>query len=190
MIGKKVLFLDRDGIINKMVLQKSGVFDSPQNTREVELVPGISEVIGWLNKNKISVIEISNQPGVAKGKMNMETLEAIEKRVHDLLKEKKVCIDKTYRCFHDSKENCYCRKPNPGLLLQAVEDLDIDLLNSAILGDNTSDMEAGMKVGVKTIHYFHENDVSYKVELNRKYKADFRVYNHHEVIPVLIKLFL
>lgn len=196
MIGKKVLFIDRDGVINKMVLQKDGVFDSPQTVEQVNLVEGVSEIINWLNKKDIPVIEVSNQPGVAKGKMSMKTLEDIEEKVHALLEEKGVHINKIYRCFHHPeavnnkwKVDCDCRKPNTGLLLQAASELGIDLSESAILGDNVSDMEAGKKVGSKTILFSHKNDLPQKIKVNQEYIPDFKVYSHEEVIPILIKLF-
>jgi D-glycero-D-manno-heptose 1,7-bisphosphate phosphatase len=197
MVGKKVLFVDRDGIINKMVLQKDGGFDSPQEVGQVKLVEGIEKIFKWLNARGIPIIEVSNQPGVAKGKMSVETLDAVEDRVHELLKTEGVHIDKVYRCLHHPqaavakwKVNCDCRKPNAGLLLQAIRDLGIDAKESVILGDNVSDMEAGKKVGVKTILFFHKDDVPSKVTMNEHYRdADYRVTSHDEVMPIFIKLF-
>jgi len=193
---KRALFIDRDGIINHMILQKEGIFDSPQNIQQIKLVSGIIEVIDWLNKENIPIIEITNQPGFALGKIDLEILENIEKEIHGLLNRQKVYIDKIYRCFHHPeskiekyKIDCKCRKPRSGLLLQAAKEMELDLKRSVILGDNATDMEAGKKVGCKTILFSHTNDLPHKIAINKSYNPEFRVYSHSEVIPILIKLF-
>jgi D-glycero-D-manno-heptose 1,7-bisphosphate phosphatase len=157
----EALFADRDGIMNRMV-RYSYDWDSPQDPEDVVLVDGIEEVISWANKNGIPVIEISNQPGVAKGKMSQETSDAIEAKVHQLLKEKGVYIDKTYICPHSPRAvvaslsiDCDCRKPKPGLLLSAASELDINLSRSVFLGDKDTDVTAGQRAGTKTILYIH-----------------------------------
>jgi mannose-1-phosphate guanylyltransferase/phosphomannomutase len=193
---KKAFFIDRDGVINKMVLQKDGLFDSPQTIKQVSLVPGIIEMINWLNNKNIPVIEVSNQPGVALGKMDWQLLENIENNIHSLLNEHGVHIDKVYRCLHhpeaqikELKIECCCRKPEAGLLFKAAQELDLDLKNSVILGDNVSDMESGKKAGCKTILFFHNEDVLYKVKAKQNYMPQFKIYSLKEITPILIKLF-
>lgn len=193
---KRAVFIDRDGVINKMIFQREGFFDSPQSVEQVKLTEGIAELISWLNKENIPVVEISNQPGFALGKMDFEKLESIEKEIHSLLNIQDARIDKTYRCFHHPnskiehlKKECDCRKPKPGLLLQAASEMDLDLEKSVILGDNSTDMEAGKKVGCKTVLFFHTNDVAHKVEANKSYPSEFRVHSHKETLPLLIQLF-
>lgn len=195
-MNKKVFFIDRDGVIDRMVKNKSEGFDSPQKPSDVKLVKGIVEVIKWANLHKILVIEITNQPGVAKGKMDMETLELIEKRVHELLKESGAVIDKVYCCLHHPQGvvkrltmECDCRKPKPGLLLQAARELDIDLSKSIFLGDNASDAEAGKNAGCKTILYLHEDNLPGKKEKAKKANADYRVGITKEIIPILKQFF-
>lgn len=165
----KALFLDRDGVVNHLVLYKNG-WDSPQKPQDVKLVKGIETVIAWANKNKILVVEVSNQPGVAKGKMSQKTSDEIEKRVHQLLKQNSASIDKVYICPHHPKGiipsltiDCDCRKPKTGLLFKAAEELKIDLKGSVLLGDKGSDVEAGKNVGCTTILYFHKEDSPEKV---------------------------
>jgi histidinol-phosphate phosphatase family protein len=180
---KKALFIDRDGVINLMAPSETEGFDSPQTLDQVELVPGVAEVIAFCNAQGVPVIEISNQPGAAKGKMTFEHLEAIEARVHKLLAGKGAKIDASYRCFHHPKATvaeflleCDCRKPKPGLLLQAAQEMDIDLEKSLFLGDAASDMEAGQAARCKTLFYFHENDTPEKIVKKETYRGGDQAY--------------
>lgn len=193
---KNALFIDRDGVMNLMARSATEGFDSPQSVEQVELVEGVAEVIAYCNGKGIPVIEISNQPSVAKGKMSIEHLEAIEARVHQLLADQGAKVDATYRCLHHPKavvasylSECDCRKPKPGLLLQAAKEMSIDLTNSVFLGDNLSDMEAGQAAGCKTIFFFHENDTPIKVEKNRAYKGSPTAKTHEETLAILKGMF-
>jgi D-glycero-D-manno-heptose 1,7-bisphosphate phosphatase len=191
----KALFLDRDGVINTMVLQKNGVFDSPQTVEQVTLVQDIDKVIAFCNQKNIPVIEITNQPGVAKGKMGIDTLDAIEARIHFLLKEKNTHIDFTYRCLHHPhasnltyKDNCLCRKPKPGLLIKASHEANIELSTSLFVGDNVSDMEAGKSAGCRTILLNNECDEPHKVILSKEFQTLHRVTSHKETLELIKKL--
>jgi len=191
---QRALFLDRDGVINRMVLYEDG-WDSPQNTQDVALVDDIEKVISWANKKGIGVIEVSNQPGVAKGKMDQKTADAIGKRVHRLLRDSGAFIDKVYICPHhpeavvpELKAVCDCRKPKPGLLIKAAEELQIDLGKSVFLGDKASDVEAGRKAGCKTIIFIHAEDSDGKVEEAKKVKADYRLFEIRKAIPIVEKM--
>ena len=193
---KRALFIDRDGIINHMILQKDGFFDPPRNVEQVKLIEGIIEIIYWLNKKNIPIIEVSNQPGFALGKMSLKKMEAIEDEIHNKLNQKKVYVDKVYHCHHHPnsiikylKIDCKCRKPKSGLFQLAESEMKLDLEQSVILGDNVSDMEAGKNVGCKTILFLHNNDLPHKVIANKDYIPEFKVYSHKEVIPILMKIF-
>ena len=192
---QKALFLDRDGVINRMVLYEDG-WDSPQNPQDVELVDDVEKVISWANKKGITLIEVSNQPGVAKGKMDQKTSDAIEKRVHRLLGDKGALIDKVYICPHhpeavvpELKAVCDCRKPKPGLLIKAAKELKIDLGESVFLGDKANDVQAGRKAGCKTIIFTHAQDSNDKVEEAKKVKADYRLFEIKGAIPIVEKMF-
>lgn len=192
---EKALFIDRDGVINNMVIQENGLFDSPQNLEQVSLVDGISEVVRWANENKIPVIMISNQPGVALGKMDMVTMENIEGKINDLLKRKGVVIDKIYKCLHhpkavtaDLKIACDCRKPKPGLIEKAALENDIELTSSVFLGDNVTDLEAGNTAGCKTILFLHKMDLPDKVKRNYAHPTKYKSTNHKESLRILIEL--
>lgn len=189
------LLLDRDGVINRMVKYPDG-WDSPQKPQDVKLVGGIEKVILWANKRKIPVIEISNQPGVAKGKMSREVSDAIEEKVHKYLNQKGVFIDKVYICPHHPeavvaklKKACNCRKPKLGLLLKAVREMKLDLRKSVIIGDKASDVEAGSSVGCKTIIFVHSEDTKNKVEKSKKSKADFNILDISKATSAIEKCF-
>lgn len=197
MIKQSVLFLDRDGVINQMVAYPGDEpFDSPQKPEDVVLVDGIIDIIKWANDKNIPVVEITNQPGVAKGKMDQSKADAIESRVHQLLSEKNVFITKTYICPHHPRgivpeltQECLCRKPKPGLLLQAASELNIDLSKSIFLGDGASDVEAGLTAKCQTIIYIHNLNLPKKVEEAKNAPANFKTNSLSLVIPILEKFF-
>lgn len=191
----KALFLDRDGIINKLIKYSYG-YDSPQSLNNIVINNQTVEIIRWANKNNLLVIEISNQPGVAKGKITQEISDAIEVQIHKLLALKSARVDKVYICLHHPKvkiqslaKKCKCRKPKPGLLLQAARELSIDLKKSVFLGDKATDVEAGRAAGCKTIIFLHKDDVAEKVNASEKIKADYKVTDLQKVIPILVEIY-
>ncbi len=194
---KKVLFLDRDGIINCVVRNEKYEYDSPQTVEEVSLVNGIEKLIGWSNINKILVVEITNQPAVAKGKITMKVCTEIEDKIDKLLFDKNVHIDKKYICYHhpngvvpELKIDCDCRKPKPGMLLQAEKDLDIDLKNSVMMGDRDWDVMAGKAAGCKTILYLFNEDSPEKIKFAMESNPDYKVLSMDEALSTIEKIFL
>ena len=184
-----MIFIDRDGVMIHIVKYDYG-WDSAQKPEDVELIDGVEKVIGWSNKNDIPVVEISNQPGVAKGKMTQETSDAIEKKTHELLAEKGVKVDKVYICQHHPIVcDCSCRKPKPGLLLQAAKELNIDLEKSIFLGDKKSDVDVGKLVDCKTIIFLHNEDLPEKVKEAEKAEADYKVRSMKKVLKILKSFF-
>ena len=195
---QKALFIDRDGVIVSMIKYKDKEsFDSPQKTTDVKLIKGVNNIINWTNQHNILVVVISNQPGVAKGKMDQNTSDAIEAKTHQLLKQSKAKINHVYICPHHPQgmvpklsKNCKCRKPQPGLLLKASKDLNINLSQSIFLGDSASDIEAGKKAGCSTILFLHSNNLSQKVKAAKKSNPDFKSINHQQTLSILKKFFL
>lgn len=192
---KRALFIDRDGVMIHLVKYEYG-WNSAQKPKDVRLVDGVEKVIAWANKRDLPMIEISNQPGVAKGKMSREKSAAIEARVHELLLQRGAKIGKAYIYLHhpngmvpELTRECECRKPKPGLLLQAKRELGIDLNESVFLGDKASDVQAGKAAGCKTIILLHNEDSPEKVEQAEKVAADYRVRSLKQVIPILEELF-
>ena len=151
----RAIFLDRDGVINAMVYNPEfGLVDSPANPREFRLLPGVPEAIRLINQLGFLAVVISNQPGIAKGKFTPALLEAMTHQMRTELAAQGARIDAIYYCFHHPegvvkqyRQVCDCRKPKPGMLFRASEELDISLEQSFFLGDGISDMQAGQAAG-------------------------------------------
>jgi D-glycero-D-manno-heptose 1,7-bisphosphate phosphatase len=158
---RRAVFLDRDGVINALVPLPDDPRNSPRNVDEFELLPGAAEAIKLLKEAGWLVIVVSNQPTVAKGKSTFADIEAITNKMRDSLSGKGAYVDDVYYCLHhpDPKQvvrksllkECNCRKPKPGLLLQAAKDWDLDLYQSWMIGDSKTDIQAGQAAGCKTL---------------------------------------
>ncbi|PKN70958.1 MAG: D,D-heptose 1,7-bisphosphate phosphatase [Deltaproteobacteria bacterium HGW-Deltaproteobacteria-12] len=145
------VFLDRDGTINEEV----GYLDSLD---KLKIIPTAQEAIKLINASGMKAVVVSNQAGVARGFFTEEFVNTVNNRLRALLQQKGARIDKFYYCPHHPEEGkgiylqkCNCRKPAPGMLLQAAQELNIDLLNSYFVGDRFIDMETAKKVGAKGI---------------------------------------
>jgi len=153
------VFLDRDGVINRYAYNaETGTVDSPANPAEFQLLDGAAKAIAAFNRFGLPVILVSNQPGIAKGKITRELFDAIDHEMREQLALAGARIDAAYYCFHhpdavvaDLRSDCDCRKPKPGLLLRAARDRDLDLARSFLIGDHVSDVLAGRSAGVSTI---------------------------------------
>ena len=142
---KKAVFLDRDGVINKAFI-KNGLPESPNSLSELEILPGVKESILRLKKLNFICLVVTNQPDVQRGKIKKNTII----KMNNFLK-KKIELDDIFVCYHDDQDKCNCRKPKPGLLLQAKKKWNVDFKKSFIVGDRWRDIQAGKKVGCKTI---------------------------------------
>jgi D,D-heptose 1,7-bisphosphate phosphatase len=127
---KKAIFLDRDGVIN------------------LDKVP---KAIVELKKKGFLVIVITNQSAINRGRLTIKILNEIHNHLQEILKDNDTSIDDFYFCPHRPDENCLCRKPKPGLLLQAAKHHKIDLKNSFFIGDSQTDIEAAKDAGCKYI---------------------------------------
>jgi len=153
------VFFDRDGVINQMVYHPDfGLVDSPSNPDEFTLLPGVSRVVRAINEMGLLAIVISNQPGIAKGKFTEKLLEAMTDKMHRELASGGAKLDAVYYCLHHPEANvlkykahCDCRKPKPGLILQAAQEWKIDLKRSFFIGDGITDVLAGQAAGTQTI---------------------------------------
>lgn len=153
----RAVFLDRDGVINAAVITPQGL-DSPRSVDELTLLPGVGGAIRALNEHGMLVIVVSNQPGVAKGKLERHVLDAITESMSAMLRAEGATLDGIYYCLHhpdavrdDYKVACDCRKPRPGLLLRAASDLNVDLCASFMVGDQPRDIAAGRAAGCTTV---------------------------------------
>jgi len=153
--GRKAVFLDRDGVINRMVYNPDfGIVDSPANPDEFVLLPGVGPAVKQINQIGLLVIVISNQPGIAKGKISKDLFDKITHKMHCTLSEHEAYLDGVYYCLHhpeaiieEFRQVCDCRKPKPGLIERAARESNIDLNASYFVGDGITDMAAGQTVG-------------------------------------------
>src|SRR5260370_13292890 len=148
---RRAVFLDRDGVINPYKYNSEfGTFDSPSNPDEFSLLPDAAKAVAQVSRLGLLAIVTSNQPGVAKGKMSRNLLDVIDRKMKVSLELNGAKLDGTYYCFHhpaalleEYRITCDCRKPKPGLLLNAARELNIDLENSYMVGDGIVDILAG-----------------------------------------------
>jgi D-glycero-D-manno-heptose 1,7-bisphosphate phosphatase len=150
--GRPAVFLDRDGVLNEGVVV-GGHTHPPARVADVVICPGVPEACARLHAAGLLLVMVTNQPDVARGTVRRETVDAI----NDLLASE-LGLDATYVCPHDDADGCACRKPAPGMLLEAARDLGIDLGRSAIVGDRWRDIEAGARAGVTTVWVRHDYD--------------------------------
>ena len=143
----KAVFLDRDGVIN----QKAPEHDYIKSWDEFHFLPGVKEAIRRIHQKGYLVIVVTNQRGIARGLMTEKDLKEIHRKMCEELQKQGASIDDIFYCPHDIKDNCTCRKPQPGMLIQAQNKWDIDFAKSCIIGDSDSDIEAGQRVGCRGI---------------------------------------
>ena len=145
------LFVDRDGVL----IEDAGFISSPQ---QVQLLPGVAEALARVNRCGVPVIVITNQSGIARGLLSEKELQAIHARLDELLAISGARVDCYYYCPHypvlgegEYRQRCGCRKPQPGMLLQAAREFALDLSHSFFIGDRLSDLQAGAAAGCQTI---------------------------------------
>jgi len=181
----KAVFLDRDGVITQ---------DPPHYAHklsQLKLIPGSSKAISLLNKMGFLVIVVSNQSGVAKGYYKEEDVKIFNDAMERELNEGGALIDAIYYCPHHPESKidlyrmeCDCRKPEPGMLKQAQKDMDLDLKKSIMIGDKNSDIEAGKKVGCKTIMVLTGHG---KEESEKPGEYDYIVDDLHSAVELILK---
>lgn len=145
-LGKKAVFLDRDGVINRCAAPHEYIV----SWDDFAFLSGVEDAICAFNRAEYLVIVISNQRGVARGILKMEELNAINARMCAELEKRGAHIDAVYICPHE-KGTCDCRKPQTGLLSRAETDWFIDKAKSWMIGDSQSDILAGNSYGIKTV---------------------------------------
>jgi len=141
---RPAVFLDRDGVINRAFV-RDGMPFPPESLLDLEILPGVSDALIALKARGYLVIVVTNQPDVARGTTSQHVIDGIHGRLKDEL-----AIDAILTCFHDDADDCSCRKPRPGLLLQAARRFGIDLPASFMVGDRWRDVQAGKHAGCRT----------------------------------------
>lgn len=143
----KVIFLDRDGVINKYPGDNKYV----TSLKAFRFLPRAKEAIAELHRNKFKIFIISNQGGINKGIFSRETLDCITKKMLEGIRASGGHIDGVYYCIHRREENCFCRKPKTGMIDIIRKDNHIDLKNSFFIGDTIRDIDTAKAAGCKSI---------------------------------------
>ena len=148
---RRAVFLDRDGTI----IREVGYVDEPS---KVELLPRSAGAIRSLNQAGFQVVVVTNQSGVARGYFNEEMVSKVHQRLMELLQKEGAHLDRIYYCPHHPEEgnspyrkDCSCRKPKPGMLLEASRELNLDLSRSFMVSDKYSDLQMAHQLEVKGI---------------------------------------
>lgn len=152
------VFVDRDGVINEPVWDpRTQTFESPYRPQDVTLVPGAAEGLQGLRAAGLKLVLASNQPSAAKGRVTLDDLAAVHERVAEALRTAGVELDAAYYCHHhpDFTGPCECRKPAPGLLLDAAAALGLDLSRSWMIGDADTDVTAAHSAGARAVLVEH-----------------------------------
>jgi D-glycero-D-manno-heptose 1,7-bisphosphate phosphatase len=143
----KVIFLDRDGVINKYPGDRRYV----NNWEEFSFIPGSITGLKKLKDKGFLLFIVSNQAGVAKGLYSQKDLDAITKRMLNQFKKHHIDLDGVYYCVHKEEDSCTCRKPKTGLLHKALTEHNINAQVSIFIGDSFRDMKAAKEFGAKPV---------------------------------------
>jgi len=179
---KKVIFLDRDGVINK----KAPKADYVKNWNEFEFLPGAIEALKILTQNGYNIYIISNQAGIARGIMTENDLKEIHRNMLNELEKKGGKVSDIYYCPHGWDDGCECRKPKPGMFFQAAREHHIDLTKAVFIGDDERDIQAGNSAGCKTILVNSENNLLKVVKSLIKSSPKIRHINYENLFDRLL----
>jgi D-glycero-D-manno-heptose 1,7-bisphosphate phosphatase len=142
--SRPAVFLDRDGTLNELV----GFVNHQDAFR---LYPWAAEAVRLVNRSGYLAVLVTNQSGVARGFFKEDLVGIVHARLEEMLHEAGARLDGVYYCPHGHSGTCTCRKPQPGMLLRAEKELDIDLSRSYVVGDSYADMELAWNAGARAI---------------------------------------
>jgi D-glycero-D-manno-heptose 1,7-bisphosphate phosphatase len=143
---RRAVFLDRDGVLNEVVLRDGKPYP-PARVDEMRLMAGVEACLRDLKLEGFLLIIVTNQPDVARG---TQTRAQVEQMHAVLIKD--LPIDDSFICYHDDTDQCSCRKPKPGLMLEAAKKYGIELTESFLIGDRWRDVDAGNSAKCKTLY--------------------------------------
>jgi len=144
--GRPAVFLDRDGVLIE-ALVRHGMPTPPRNLAEFRVLPGVAEACAGLRRAGFVLVVVTNQPDIARSRQTRAEVDTMNDRLRSLVPLDEVCV-----CPHDDADGCACRKPQPGMLLDAAGRLGLDLARSVSVGDRWRDIEAALRAGVTAIH--------------------------------------
>jgi len=142
--GVPAVFFDRDGVLNRAILREGRPYP-PERLEDMEIIPGTAASLPRLIDAGYLLIGITNQPDVARGTQTQEIVESLNAFVQSALPLREIFV-----CYHDG-DRCDCRKPKPGLLLQAAVKYRLDMAACYLIGDRWRDIDAGRAAGCKTV---------------------------------------
>lgn len=173
--GRRAVFLDRDGVLNRAILRDGKPYP-PVRPEEFEILPGVAEACAHLKRCGFPLVVATNQPDVGRQTMEQSVVEGF----HQLL-ARALPVDRIEVCYHSGRgpSTCDCRKPRPGMLLRAARELGIDLSASWMVGDRWRDIDCGHAAGCRTILM----DYGYAEELRAP--PEFRVANLVEAAQII-----
>lgn len=174
---RRAVFLDRDGVINRAIVRNGKPYP-PASLVDLEILPGVREALQELHDANYLLIVVSNQPDVARGTTKKKDVELINAFLSSQLP-----IDDFKICYHDSNDQCRCRKPLPGALLEAAQNYNINLSESFMVGDRWRDVEAGASAGCKTFF------INYRYTEQKPDAPDFIVSSLLEVKKIILEKF-
>jgi D-glycero-D-manno-heptose 1,7-bisphosphate phosphatase len=144
-VNARAVFLDRDGVLNESVVRDGKPYP-PESVAELKIYPEAPAALARLKAAGFLLIVVTNQPDVARGAQSREAVEAINRAIAAQLP-----IDDFFVCWHDDPDGCDCRKPKPGLLLDAARRYGIDMHRSFLIGDRWRDIDAGAAAQCRTV---------------------------------------
>ena len=142
---RRAVFLDRDGVLNRAVL-RDGKPTPPESVAALEIPPDVPGALAKMRAAGFLLIGVTNQPDVARGQQTRDVVEAINRTLLARLP-----LDDIFVCYHDDADDCPCRKPAPGLLLEAAAKHGIDPAASFLIGDRWKDVDAGHNAGCRAV---------------------------------------
>ena len=188
---RRAVFLDRDGVIDELVLNPvTGEYEPPHNPLDLVLCPGVIPTLQTLRKTGFELFLVSNQPDYAKGKTTLENLLSVHAKLDQIFRTEGILFREYYYCYHHPDGvitshaiQCRCRKPKPYFLLQAAQKHGIDLSHSWMIGDRDSDIACGKAVGLKTILIENPYSFAYQGESH----PDYSVAHINDIIPIILQ---
>ena len=175
-VTQRAVFLDRDGVLNRAVVCEGKPFP-PARLADVVILPGAITSLQRLAGCGYVLIGITNQPDVARGTQTREVVESINALIQSRLPVREIFV-----CYHDNADECECRKPKPGLILQAAQKYGLDLSLSWMVGDRWKDIVAGQAAGLKTIFIDYHYSETYQGA-----PADFTVEDTAFIADIILK---
>jgi len=192
----KAIFLDRDGVLNDLVFySEEGILDSPNSAKDFNITPRTIKALKKLKKLGFYLILISNQPGIAKKKYDLDEFNKIKSKMETILTKNNLKLDAQYYCLHHPqainkkyKINCTCRKPKAKMFHDGIKNFSVDVEKSYVIGDGLVDMKLAKSVKCKSIFIGNVNSTISKVFKQHKIIPSYVAHDLNEAADYLQKI--